>query len=243
MNFPSGEAGWSGGYQKPAQQVGLDFQGLNAESRPIRQWQPPLLQADEPFLTGLLSWFFNQLPWFARAGIEETCDTQAQDHKQPVWAGDCCSSRFSLEMTSSTPQIATCLFATHFVLQWLFSFDSKSYLPVSTQSHKSFSDRGAFAPPQKCMAMSGDILVATSILWVETKDTTKHTTVLRTTPQQRIIQPQMSTEPRVRDPALEEDQIWGGAFQAPREEEFQNPAFHSTSQTSSSLKNKIKLWK
>ena len=148
MNFPSGEAGWSGGYQKPAQQVGLDFQGLNAESRPIRQWQPPLLQADEPFLTGLLSWFFNQLPWFARAGIEETCDTQAQDHKQPVWAGDCCSSRFSLEMTSSTPQIATCLFATHFVLQWLFSFDSKSYLPVSTQSHKSFSDRGAFAPPR-----------------------------------------------------------------------------------------------
>ena len=55
------------------------------------------------------------------------------------------------------------------------------------------------------MAMSGDILVVTSILWVETKDTTKHTTVLGTTPQQRIIQPQMSTEPRVRDPALEED--------------------------------------
>ena len=90
------------------------------------------------------------------------------------------------------------------MLQWLFSFDSKCYLSESTQSHKSFSDRGAFAP-QKHRAISGDILVATSILWAETRDTTKHTTVLGTTPQQRIIQPQMSTEPWVRDPALEED--------------------------------------
>lgn len=108
--------------------------------------------------------------------MAETCDTQAQDHKQPILAGECCSSRFSLEITSSTPQITTCLFATHFMLPWLFSFDSKCYLPVRTQSLKSFSDRSAFTS-QKCMAMSGDILVATSILWVETRDTTKHTTV------------------------------------------------------------------
>lgn len=130
--------------------------------------------------------FFNHLPQLSRAGIAETCDTQAQDHKQPTLAGECCSSRFSLEITSSTTQITTCLFATHFMLQRLFSFDSTCYLPVRTQSLKSFSDRSAFAS-QKCTAMSGDILVATSILWVETRDTTKHTTVLGTTPTSREL--------------------------------------------------------
>lgn len=198
MNFPSGEAGWSGGEQEPAQQVGPDSQGLTTEPHPIRRGSHPSSRLQVCSRGSLII-----SP--GSPGLEqETCDTQVQDHKQPVWARDCCSSRFSLEITSSTPQIAACLFATHFMLQWLFSFDSKCNLPVSTQSHKSFSDRGAFAP-QKHMAMSGDILVATSILWVEARDTPKHTTVFGTTPQQRIIQPQLSTEPRVRDPALEED--------------------------------------
>lgn len=69
------------------------------------------------------------------------------------------------------------------------------------------------------MAMSGDILVATSILWVEARDTPKHTTVFGTTPQQRIIQPQLSTRAKGEGPCSG-GRLALGPFYVPQEEAF-----------------------
>lgn len=59
--------------------------------------------------------------------------------------------------------------------------------------------------PRGYLAMPGDIFVshdwgadaATGVQWKGAKDAAKHLTVRRMTPQQRMVQPQMSAVPRL----------------------------------------------